>query len=101
MRATTHACDRAIGKHYFQSQHIIGGDPVLETAWTAGVGRHVSAYAAIRSASRIRRIVQSFGLGLGLKIRSDYSRLGHGHEIVLMDFLDPSHARDRKGYTAA
>ena len=101
MGAPPHPRHRAVGQHDLESEDVVAGHTVFQTARTARIGRDVSADAAILQARRIRRVKKSLVPRGLLQMSSDYPRFDHGDEVLRAHLFDPVHQRRREHDAAA
>src|SRR5208283_712202 len=99
--ASAEALNCAVGEDDFQTEDIIAGDAVFQTARTAGVGGDVAADEVVRAAGGVGRIKEAAPLDPVLKMFGVHARLDDGDEIGGVDVLDAVHAFKRKHDAAA
>ncbi len=101
MGAPAHPRHGAVGQHDLESEDVVAGHAVFQTARTARIGRDVSADAAILQTRRIRRVKKSLVPRGLLQMSGDHPRFDHGDEVLRAHLFDPVHPRGREHDAAA
>ncbi len=89
--------DGAVGQDRLESEHVGTGHPVLQAAWSPGIGGDVAAQRTLSEGGGIGWIVPADLPGGVLEVSGDDPRLNHRHPILRVELEDPVHPRQGEG----
>ena len=86
---------RAGREHHAETEHVIGGEAVLEAVRAARVLGHVAADGAHRLRRRIGRVIVAGGADGAADVEVDDARLDANEAVLEIDLEDSLHPRGR------